>query len=78
MGCAGNDEIKTPDGETGLNYLCTGYKHFFNHIDQPMHVMAKLLQQKRPPADIMELMAITDAKKLEVALAQSGRDDTCL
>ena len=47
----------TPDGEWGLNYLCPAYKKFFNHIDPAMKIMAELYLAKRPPADVMQIMA---------------------
>ena len=32
--CPKNRLIRTPDGEPGLNYLCSGLEKFWNHIDQ--------------------------------------------
>ncbi len=56
-GCPKNRFIETPDGEPGLNYLCEGYKIFFNHIDRPMRIMAALLRQNREAGDIMQILA---------------------
>ena len=74
--CPKNRFIVTPDGEPGLNYLCAGYKAFFNHIDPPMRVMADLLQHKRAPADIMRWYAEQDAKRA-AAFEGTGRNDLC-
>ncbi|MCL7454444.1 MAG: anaerobic sulfatase maturase, partial [Anaerolineae bacterium] len=49
--CPRNRFIKTPGGEDGLNYLCAGLRLFFQHVDEPMRIMAGLLQQKRAPAE---------------------------
>jgi uncharacterized protein len=54
-GCPKNRTDLTPDGEAGLNHLCKGYKTFFTHIDQPMRMMAGLLRQGHPAAEIMKL-----------------------
>ena len=35
-GCPKDRFIKTPEGDPGLNYLCSGWKKFFSHIDQPV------------------------------------------
>jgi len=59
-GCPKNRFIKTPGGEPGLNYLCAGYKSFFNHVNRPMKVMAALLRQDRAPAEIMQIYAKGD------------------
>ena len=53
--CPRNRFITTPDGEPGLNYLCAGYKLFFNHIDPAMKIMANLLRQGRWADEIMQL-----------------------
>jgi uncharacterized protein len=54
--CPKHRFLKTPDGESGLNYLCTGYKHFFQHIDPYMQFMAGELRAGRPPANIMSIV----------------------
>jgi len=55
-GCPKNRIRKTPDGEEGLNFLCEGYKTFFQHIDGPMKMMTHLLQHGRAPAEVMLLL----------------------
>jgi uncharacterized protein len=52
--CPRNRFVKTPDGKEGVNYLCEGYRMFFQHIDQPMRKMAEYLRQGRAAAEIME------------------------
>ena len=52
--CPRNRFLRTPDGEEGLNYLCAGYKAFFQHIDRPMKVMADFLRRGKSAADIMQ------------------------
>ena len=75
-GCPKNRFIKTPDGEDGLNYLCAGYKKFFNHVSRPMGIMANLLRANRAPSEIMNLYAAEDAKS-EDKFAGTGRNDPC-
>ena len=58
--CPKHRFIRTPDGEDGLNYLCPAYKKFFNHIDEPMKMMATLVQSGRPAALVMDWMRQRD------------------
>lgn len=58
--CPKNRILKTPDGQNGLNYLCAGYRKFFNHIDPWMKLMCEELRQKRSPANVMR--AFRDSK----------------
>jgi uncharacterized protein len=51
--CPKNRLLKTPDGEEGLNYLCAGYRKFFNAIDPYMKLMAEEVRNRRPAANVM-------------------------
>ena len=64
---------QTPDGEEGLNYLCGGYKIFFNHIDRPMRMMSDLLRQNRAPAELPSILAAEEAARF----GDVGRNDLC-
>jgi uncharacterized protein len=54
--CPKNRLIETPDGESGLNYLCAGYKAFFQRVDEPMKIMAILLNSGRQASDVMDIL----------------------
>ena len=55
-GCPKDRLLRAPGGEPGLNYLCGGYRAFFNYIDRPMKLMSALLAARRAPAEVMPLL----------------------
>jgi uncharacterized protein len=55
--CPRNRFIETPDGEPGLEFLCGGYKAFFEHVDRPMRLMADLLRRGRYVDEVMGILA---------------------
>ena len=63
--CPKNRFVTAPDGEPGLNFLCPGYKAFFEHVDAPMRAMADLYRAGRSPAEIID------------AFTTAGRNDPC-
>ena len=75
-GCPKDRFIATPDGEPGLNYLCAGYKMFFEHVDQPMRMMARLLEAQRPPAEIMQWYSAAD-ERWRIEARKAGRNEPC-
>ncbi len=72
--CPKNRFIKTPEGEPGLNYLCTGYREFFRHIDGPMRFMANELRLGGAPANIMNYMKTGQISRV---IFKPGRNDPC-
>jgi len=73
--CPKHRFIRTPDGEAGLNYLCAGYKLFFNHIDPYMQFMARELDERRAPANVMQWRPPSAAFSVESQ--KPGRNDLC-
>lgn len=69
--CPKNRFLTTPAGETGLNYLCEGWKAFFRHIDFPMQILAGLIRRGYPASEVMRVMTLEDA------FARAGRNDPC-
>lgn len=72
--CPKHRFMKTPDGESGLNYLCSGYKMFFRHIDPYMRFMASELAHRRAPANVI---AWATRQDLDRQRAKAGRNDSC-
>ncbi len=55
--CPKNRVLRSPGGQPGLNYLCSGLWAFFRHVERPMRIMADLLRSGRSADGIMALMA---------------------
>jgi uncharacterized protein len=59
-GCPKNRISETTDGESGLNYLCSGYRSFFNQIKLGMDYMASQIESRRAPANVMSFLLRLD------------------
>ena len=78
--CPKNRFMTTPDGESGLNHLCTGWKAFFHRIDEPLQMMVALMRMGRPASEIMAVMARKEdewQQALAQARARKRFDDPC-
>jgi uncharacterized protein len=65
-GCPKDRLVRTPNGEPGLNYLCAGYKYFYERALPVMEQMARCLRWERPASDYDRLD--------QVILQKLGRD----
>ena len=52
--CPKNRFVNDRYGNPGLNYLCSGYRHFYEHVASYMDFMKKEFMNQRPPANVME------------------------
>ena len=52
--CPKNRILTDRYGNPGLNFLCSGYRMFYQHVAPYMDFMANELAHQRPPANIMQ------------------------
>ena len=54
--CPKNRFMKDKYGDSGLNYLCPGYYHYYQHVAPYMDYMKQELMAQRPPSNIMKVI----------------------
>ena len=71
-GCPKDRFIRTPDGEAGLNYLCSGYKRFFKHSQPFVKGLAELRRRQSPDGPRPPEQARAEGPRTKI-----GRNDPC-
>ncbi len=71
-GCPKNRFLRTPDGEAGLNYLCSGYKRFFTHCRAWVEEVAAQWRRQSLEREILPVQAIGARTS-----PRPGRNDPC-
>ena len=54
--CPKNRFMKDKYGDSGLNYLCLGYYHYYQHVAPYMDYMKQELMSQRPQSNIMKVL----------------------
>lgn len=54
--CPKNRFMKDKYGDSGLNYLCPGYYHYYQHVAPYMDYMKQELMAQHPPSNIMKVL----------------------
>jgi uncharacterized protein len=67
--CPKNRFIPAPDGEEGLNYLCEGYKYFFNYVKPFVMEVASLWKRQKINRQVVQ--------QKQSPLSKPGRNDPC-
>ncbi len=68
-GCPAHQFVRQRDNKHDLNYLCAGYKTFFNHIEPYIKAMRSALRQRIPAREYFRFLS---DKKLQI-----GRNQPC-
>jgi uncharacterized protein len=71
-GCPKDRILRRPEGEGGLNYLCAGYKRFFNHCRPFVAQLSALWRQQ----SLAGQTAVAQASAAQ-ASPRAGRNDPC-
>jgi len=72
-GCPKDRFVTGPDGGSGSNHLCSGFKRFFTHAEQPLKNVIRLGGSGLSPARVMDELR-AEAK---IRWAGVGRNDPC-
>ncbi len=75
-GCPKDRFAAAPDGEDGLNYLCAGYRRFYEHVAPYMARMAGLARRRTPVSTIMTELKLKEAND-EEPWRRASRNDPC-
>ena len=63
-GCPKLRFVSGGGAEPPINYLCPGYRHFFNHTAPWLKAMSSLIADGRPVSEIMGVSLIYKDKQL--------------
>jgi uncharacterized protein len=72
--CPKNRILLTPDGEPGLNWLCSGLKAFFSHTEPRMRQIASILERGGEAREIMRRWPRRRARPAATILARAEAD----
>jgi uncharacterized protein len=75
--CPKHRILNAPDGEYGLNYLCDGYKIFFQHVQPYMDFMAKELENSRAPSNVMKWIRNRETQAVKLVLPERNSQCPC-
>jgi uncharacterized protein len=73
--CPKHRFAKTPEGEPGLNYLCSAYKQFFSRVEPFMEFLARGLAIGQPAENVMAWARERDMRNS--GKSRIGRNDPC-